>query len=80
MNEFLCLVLPRIEHVIPSLRMSVAHMLVRFGCCRIPTLLLPSVIYIMGKVDPNSPLMVSNWESPIDDNELEVVVESDPSQ
>lgn len=55
-------------------------MLVRFGCCRIPTLLLPSVIYIMGKVDPNSPLMVSNWESPIDDNELEVVAESDPSQ
>ncbi|GLT55572.1 hypothetical protein SLA2020_286830 [Shorea laevis] len=52
-NDILRLTLPFIEDVLPHLRVSVVHLLVCSGCCRVPPPLLPSVIYIMGKANPN---------------------------
>lgn len=50
-NDFLHLTLPLIESTMPHLNLSTVHHLVRQRCNRLPSLLIPSVLYIMSRED-----------------------------
>lgn len=60
-----------IEPAVSHLRLSVAHLLVRQRCSRIPSLLIPSVLYIMGLIpvpsdSDGSDSDPSDSQSPVD--------------